>query len=86
MTVAKKLSGSGGPGRVDSTTMRRMLVCFGGHSARLRAAVANAKWPTVSENLEAGQAEIVLVVHTSDCESLEAGYSEILVIVHTANK
>ena len=45
----------------------------------------SAKWPTVWENLEAGQAQILLVVHTSDRESLEAGYSEIVVIVHTAN-
>ena len=35
MTVAKKLSGPDGPGGVDLTTMWRMLVCFGGHIARL---------------------------------------------------
>ena len=44
----------------------------------------SAKWPTVWENLEAGQAQIVLLVHTSDRESLEAGYSEVVVIVHTS--
>jgi hypothetical protein len=44
----------------------------------------SVKWSSVWENLEAGQAQIVPVVHTSDRESLEAGYSEIIVIVHTA--
>ena len=45
----------------------------------------SGKWPTVWENLEAGQAQILRVVHTSDRESLEVAYAEIVVIVHTAD-